>query len=221
MRKSNAIPFAPRKTYAVVVDGECEVWYLRMLQRNERSLRVNIEPQIPQKKSIADQYQMVAELSAEYTKVFWVVDFDVIVSQSRQAKTGAKTPLQLFKEHYPLLKTNYKNVVIIVNNPCIEFWFLLHHEETSKYFHSCSSVENHLKKHLKDYEKTQKYFTKENNDIYKRLRPLLNVAIKHSKKLGDFNLNQPVAAMAELHHFFEAKEFSGHFNDNNRNKKKS
>jgi len=38
-------------SYAVVVDGETEIWYLQMLKRNERSLNINLEPKLPQKKS--------------------------------------------------------------------------------------------------------------------------------------------------------------------------
>ena len=39
-------------SYAVVVDGETEIWYLQMLKRNERDIRVSIKPEIPNKKRI-------------------------------------------------------------------------------------------------------------------------------------------------------------------------
>jgi hypothetical protein len=52
MRKTRSIPLKSKSTFAVVVDGDCEVWYLQMLKRNERSIHVTIEPQIPQKKAI-------------------------------------------------------------------------------------------------------------------------------------------------------------------------
>jgi hypothetical protein len=38
----------PKTTYAIIVDGETEIWYFQMLKRNEPSLLVNIEPKIPQ-----------------------------------------------------------------------------------------------------------------------------------------------------------------------------
>ena len=63
-----------RETYAIVVDGETEVWYLQMLKRNERHLAINIEPKLPIRKSLSDQYEMVETLAVDYTKVFWVVE---------------------------------------------------------------------------------------------------------------------------------------------------
>ncbi|MBP9134766.1 MAG: RloB domain-containing protein [Saprospiraceae bacterium] len=60
-----------------------------------------------------------------------------------------------FEEYRTDLTENYENVVVIVNNPCLEFWFLLHFEKTSKYFNTCSSAETQLKKYLPNYEKTQ------------------------------------------------------------------
>jgi hypothetical protein len=36
------------QTYSFVVDGETEIWYLQMLKRNERQLKLNIEPKLPQ-----------------------------------------------------------------------------------------------------------------------------------------------------------------------------
>jgi hypothetical protein len=81
MSRKNIKISKPRKnTYAIVVDGETEVWYFQMLKRNEPSLQVNIEPKIPQKKKLPDQYKKVCELSEDYTKVFWVIDLDVIIA---------------------------------------------------------------------------------------------------------------------------------------------
>jgi len=44
MRKSRKIISQVPPTFAFVVDGETEIWYLQMLKRNERQLRLNIEP---------------------------------------------------------------------------------------------------------------------------------------------------------------------------------
>ena len=45
----------PRKvnsTFVVVVDDKTEMWYLKMLQQNERDLRITIKPEIPKHKNI-------------------------------------------------------------------------------------------------------------------------------------------------------------------------
>ena len=48
MRKGRNIP--PKQSFAVVVDGETEYWYLQMLKHNEPNIPFNIKPQILQKK---------------------------------------------------------------------------------------------------------------------------------------------------------------------------
>jgi hypothetical protein len=109
------------------------------------------------------------------------------------------------------LQCNYENVSVIVNNPCLEFWFLLHFEKTSKYFDTCALAEDQLRNHLNDYEKTQKYYTKQGNDIYLKLRPWLNDAIKNSISLGGFNEKEPYKAMCEMGDFFECEELKRYF----------
>lgn len=213
MRKNRAVPLKSKPTFAVVVDGHCEVWYLQMLKRNERSIVVNIEPKIPQKKSLAEQYKNVITLSEEYTKVFWIIDFDVITNETKKAKHGTKTTTELFLEYKRKISEEYNNIVIIVNNPCLEFWLLLHYEATSKYFDTCEGAEKQLKKYLTDYEKTQKFYTKQGSDIYLRLKPNLATALKNAKALILFDTENPNRAMSEMQLFFEATEFGELFKD--------
>jgi hypothetical protein len=203
MRKSKKIIQKTNPSFALVVDGETEVWYLQMLKRNERDIRVSIKPEIPNKKSVEDQYNLVCDLSGkEFTKVFWVIDLDTVIKEDNEGPKGKKSPLKTFEEYRTDLITNYPNVVVIVNNPCIEFWFLLHFEKTSKYFNNCSGAETQLKKHLKNYEKTQKFFTKQNDDIYLKLKTKLKVAIDNSLALGSFDNNNPKKAMCEMELLF-------------------
>jgi len=204
MRKSKKIGLKGSKTFAFVVDGDTEVWYLQMLKRNERELNINIEPKLPSKKSITEQYKMVSELADIYTKVFWVVDYDVINKETRESKKGTETSEQLFiRLKEKVLKKG--NVIVIVNNPCIEFWFLLHFEKTAKLFTDCNSAEKQLKKYLKDYEKTRKYFTKQDNDIYLKLKGNINTALENSKNLK-FNKENTNKAICEMNLFFNILE---------------
>lgn len=200
-----------RKTFAIVVDGETEVWYFNMLKRNERQLSVHIKPELPTKKSLAQQYQYVRDEAEENTKVFWVVDFDTIAKETREAKKKSPTPLDEFNNYRQKLEKDFNNVVVIINAPCLEFWLLLHFEKTSKYFTDCSKAAKQLKKHLKDYQKTETFFTKQNNDIYLKLKHKLNAAIENAQGLKDFDINEPLKAMAQMHLFFLDKEFDGYF----------
>ena len=121
MRQSRKIRSNVTPTFAFVVDGETEIWYLQMLKRNERQLRLNIKPEIPNKKSIEEQFKLVEDLSeSEYPKVFWLVDLDTIIKESRETPKGKKTPLRAFLEIRKVIKRDYKNVIIVINNPCLE-----------------------------------------------------------------------------------------------------
>lgn len=201
--KRNTPKRKPR--YAFIVEGECEFWYIQMLKRNERSLRVDLKPEIPQKKKLKDQFEKVIESSKEYDKVFWLLDFDVLIKESTEVKKGAKTPIQSLKEYIQKISSKYDNVEVIINNPCIEFWILLHFERTGKFFNNCENAIKQLKKHLPDYEKTQKYYTKQNNDIYKKLKAHLDVAIGNSNRVNDFDFNNPKNGTCQMHSIFEMK----------------
>lgn len=212
MRKPKKIIHKTNPSFALVVDGETEIWYLQMLKRNERDIRVSIKPEIPNKKSVEEQYNLVCDLSnKEFTKVFWIIDLDTVIKEENEAPKGKKSPLKIFDEYRIHLSKNYPNVVVIVNNPCIEFWFLLHFEKTSKYFNTCSGAETQLKKHLKDYEKTQKFFTKQNDDIYLKLKPNLKTGISNSIALGNFDNENPKQAMCEMELIFKSDELKKHF----------
>ncbi|TVQ81047.1 MAG: RloB domain-containing protein [Flavobacteriales bacterium] len=198
----------PRPTFAFVVDGETEIWYLQMLKRNERSLNVNVKPEIPQKKSIGDQFKLVVDLSGrEYVKIFWIVDLDTVIKESREAKDGKKTPMQEFVEFRQIIDREYHNVSVIVNNPCLEFWFLLHFDHANTYFTSCANVESALKKCLAGYQKSRTYFTKQDNDIYLRLKPHLNTAMRKAVGIGEFDGDNKNKAISEMYRLFMTDEF--------------
>ena len=108
MRKPKKIGPRINPTFAVVVDGETEIWYLQMLKRNERDIRISIKPEIPNKKSIEEQFNMVCDLSdKEFTKVFWLIDFDTVIKEAKESPTGKKSPIQTFKEYRTDLIDNY------------------------------------------------------------------------------------------------------------------
>jgi RloB-like protein len=175
-------------------------------------LNVRIKPELPTKKTLADQFKIVKELAKDYEKTFWIIDLDVILKETREAKKGRKTKLQELTEYIKSINKNYaKSVVVIINNPCLEFWFLIHFEATTKYFSACADGEKQLKKYLPDYDKTRKYFTKEGSDIYLRLKSHLKTALTNAENLGRFNAENPTNALSEMDLFFRAGEFEGHF----------
>ena len=192
-----------KQSFAVVVDGETEYWYLQMLKRNEPNIPFNIKPQILQKKNIDQQYKLVIELSEEeYDKVFWIVDLDVLLKEEREKK-GNTSSLQQFLNYWQQLSKQNK-VVVIVNNPCLEYWFLLHFQKTNKVFTACAGAEKQVSQYLKDYEKTEKFFKKSNYDIYKQLKPYLQTAVSNATALVTFDTHNHSEAMCEMPLLFQA-----------------
>jgi hypothetical protein len=193
--------------FVFVVDGECEYWYIQMLKRNEKAIHISLKPELPQKKKLEEQYNRVVELSKDYDEVFWILDLDVILKETRETSNGMKTPLQELKEYHEKItrNKNCKNVKIIINNPCLEYWYLLHFEFTSKYFESYDKLLPALKKRLTDYEKTEKYYTKQNHDIYTRLKPYLSKAIENANRLKAFDFDAPQSGLSQMQLFFETE----------------
>jgi hypothetical protein len=56
---------------------------------------------------------------------------------------------------------------------------------------------------LEDYEKSERYYKKRNNDIYLKLQDLKPFAIANAKKLGDFDFGNPETAKSEIYKIFD------------------
>lgn len=188
-----------RPSYAFVVDGETEIWYLQMLKRNEKQLNVAIKPELAQKKSLKEQYDQVCSLAEYYEKVFWVVDLDTYIREKRVShKSNKIEDLEQYKSKIP------DNVIFIANTPCLELWILLHVCNTTRYFDCCDDVIKEIRKipELNTYDKSQKYFTQA-NDIYKRLRKYLPAAKENARRLPDIDFQNIERATCQMYKIFD------------------
>lgn len=188
-----------RPSYAFVVDGETEIWYLNMLKRNEKHLQIAIRPELAQKKSLQEQFNQVCLLSEDYPTVFWVVDIDTYIRENRENPRLAKIrELADFKSKIP------ENVVFIANTPCFEIWILLHLMNTGRYFDCCDAVIREIRKHkeFSSYEKTQRYFT-QGNDIYKRLRQYLSFAKANASRLPEIDFDEIERGVCQMYKIFD------------------
>jgi hypothetical protein len=202
-KKQPNIKVKPR--FALVVDGEDEYWYVQMLQRNEQGIGIALKPEIPQKKTLKEQYERVQELLRDYDKVFWIVDCDVLAGETRLTKKGAETPQQQLEKHIKTLERDYEErIVIVKNNPCLEYWLLLHFEETSAHFSDCDAAGKRLKRHFPAYEKSQAFYTKQDKDIYLQLKPHLAKAIERAIKIASQCADNPNASISQMYLLFQA-----------------
>lgn len=201
MRNRRNIPARGKPKIAVVVDGETEAWYLAMLNRNEPNAKFQIKPEIPQRKSLFDQYDKVLSLSDNYDEVIWIIDLDEVLKHKREAKKGQLKPIDEFLKYKKHLES-ITNVTVIINQPCIEFWLLLHFEFTQAPFEDCARAEKRLVKHLTDYAKTQKYYTREGDDIYLKLKEKLPIALGRTKKISEFDPENPDRGHSGMHKLY-------------------
>lgn len=215
MRQLKKFPFKGKAKFALVVDGECEFWYIQMLKRNERQLHFDLKPEIPQKKTLEEQYKRVVELANDYDKVFWIIDCDVIATESRLAKKGTESAQQKLEKYLKYIERfnekgksseddKEERIIVIKNNPCLEYWLLLHFEETAANFSNCNDAGRRLKKHLSTYEKKEGFYTKQDKDIYLELKPHLSKAIKNAIKITDQAKKKSDVSISQMHLLFEA-----------------
>lgn len=184
-----------KTTYSIVVDGKTEIWYLQMMKNAEDLPRIDIKPDLPKKKKLKELFETVKENAENYDKVIWLVDIDTIISDNQVGRFG---------NYFNRLK-KIKNISILANTPCLEYWYLLHFKSTKKYFPTCNKVTTELKKHLKDYEKTEKYYKNAKNNLYEKLKPYQKDALLHAQNLGDFDITNIESAKAEIYKII--KEF--------------
>lgn len=184
------------------MDGETEVWYLQLLREHESIKNTTIRPEIPREKELSEQYELVKDNAKDYFKVIWLIDLDTLLKEDREAQIGKKSKIVELNE-YSLELRKLENVHVLINTPCLEFWHLLHFKDTGKYYSDCKSVIRVLKKNgLSDYEKSQEYYKKKNNDIYLKLKPNKATAMANAEKLGNFSAENPHTAKAEIYRIF-------------------
>lgn len=192
-----------KNTISIIVDGETEVWYLQLLRDEEDLGDLTIKPDLPQKTGVEEQFEMVREHARIYNQVVWLLDLDTVLKENREAKGS----FSVFRKLDGFLSeaAAMENVRVLVNTPCLEFWFLLHEKQVGRFYDKCTPVEGLLKKSslLPGYEKTQKYFKNSRTNVYRRLKPHLEKAISNARALGSFDIKNPEAAKAETFILFE------------------
>lgn len=163
--------------YAIVIEGKSEQLYIESFKRHY-NIDANITPKLSGN-SIKQQFKNVLETyNLGYKHVFWIVDFDTIIKENREAKSKNK-PLNDFKSYCQKVLTDIElkdKITIIVNNPCLEYWYYLHKDQfVSKYYQSGDDLLSDLKKFHIDkclfehYSKSNRVYT----GLFQKLLPFL------------------------------------------------
>ena len=99
------------------------------------------------------------------------------------------------------------NLVIIVNTPCLEFWYLLHFSKTHKFFPDFSAMEDTLRKQpgLEEYDKSEGYYKKSPN-IYDRLGGEEGIRMARNNAMPFSLAGAKSTGISEMNKFFEIFE---------------
>ena len=187
---------AVKKSIAIIGEGETEWWYFETLRIACR-YKFKVAPDFPQHSDIPH----MAKLAADYVKretdyVVCLVDMDRLLRLPKEMAT-----------YQQLKKRSRRNVIWIETNPCTEFWFLLHFlpQLSTKHYETYEDVLPDLQRYMPGYEKTARYFRK--NNLYKYLTEHgdMQRAIGYAEELTRLSEATPEDKLAysQMHRVFE------------------
>ena len=198
-RQKNNAPYGGKgiPSIAFVVDGKTEEWYFKLMREAEE---LDVSFKFPSVKSddITNFKEDIEDL-LDSGKVFWIVDMDV-VAKNQRVRNDNVYQLQ-FKKVLKVVDKHREKVVFLVNNPCLEFWYLRHVKDTQRYYPDYKQLLEELHKDrgfLGQYEKTDKFYHS-GDGLYKKLRKDMDVAMERAKKLKTFDVKDFERAYAEIH----------------------
>lgn len=136
-----------RQVIHIVGEGLTELFYFKHLKQF-MNYRYAITPRLFENNSIEKIEKKIVELLNEDVFVICIFDADV----SRRSDAENKKLIAL-KRRYD----KKENVLLCDSLQSIEYWFLLHYEDTCRHFNDSAATEKALKRHIPAYGKTRKY----------------------------------------------------------------
>lgn len=166
----------PRESLLLVCEGEkTEPNYFRFLR--ERLRLASVEVEIDRESggapiSVVDRAIELRErrernassstVQAEYDMVYCIMDVEA--------------PLPHPSLDQAIDKAKGNGLVVILSNPCFEYWYLLHFEKTATLMNSNDQLIRALKDHVQSY-------TKGGSEIHELVFPKTDDAIRHATQI--------------------------------------
>ncbi|MBR4265939.1 MAG: RloB domain-containing protein [Bacteroidales bacterium] len=170
-----------KKSYALIVDGKDEWWYMAKVKEHypcTELKNVKLKPELPSRKQVKDLFDLAeAKLKEDYSFVILILDLDEpLKDASEMLKFNdlyQKYLLAISNKLSGQQKRKYgwmENMLLVINNPCLEYWYLLHYNKTSKHYSDFAALLPDLKKipAFSNYSKNEAYYNN-HPDIYERL----------------------------------------------------
>lgn len=138
-----------QKNHSVTILGEglTEQYYFTHI-RTLFDYHYTIKPYYFSVTSLVEMDKKIAEAITDGG--FAIAAFDADVAHRNEAE---KKKLESIRRKY----ATKKNVVLCDSLTSIEYWFLLHFENTNRHFKDSAATENELRKHIPEYEKKAKF----------------------------------------------------------------
>lgn len=165
----------PRQPRTIVVGaGITEYWYLKHLKKYE-SFNYILRPSLFGDESMQTIQSRILEGLEAGENVVCVFDEDV-----RQWNEAEKKRMDDIHRRYD----THEKVVIAGSMPSIEYWLLLHFENTNRYLGTSAKVIEVLRKHLNGFDKKESYLKQEKWILSLLDKDKLKTAYQRAKELG-------------------------------------
>lgn len=135
------------RSVTILGEGLTEQYYFTHI-RTLFGYHYTIKPYYFSLTSLTEMDKKIAEAISDGG--FAIAVFDADVSNRNEAE---KKKLESIRKKY----AKKKKVVLCDSMTSIEYWFLLHFENTNRHFKDSSATEQELRKHIVDYEKKVKF----------------------------------------------------------------
>ncbi|MBQ8645536.1 MAG: RloB domain-containing protein [Bacteroidales bacterium] len=171
-----------RKPIPVIIGaGITEQWYFTHLQ-GILNLTVRIRPRYFGTEDIHKLDKKIAQVINDGATAICVFDTD-----TTQYDDAEKKKLFALKKKYE----GKKNVILCDSLPSIEYWFLLHYEDTNRHFANYKAVANALEKYIPEYEKKEGFLSKrkwvEDMVAENKLENAVKRSVKYDNKEGSYS----------------------------------
>lgn len=136
-----------KRSVTILGEGLTEQYYFTHI-RTLFGYHYTIKPYFFSVTSLAEMDKKISEAISDGG--FAIAVFDADVSSRNEVE---KKKLESIRKKY----VKKKNVILCDSMTSIEYWFLLHFENTNRHFKDSAATEQELKKHITDYEKKVKF----------------------------------------------------------------
>lgn len=136
-----------KRSVTILGEGLTEQYYFTHI-RTLFGYHYTIKPYYFSVTSLAEMDKKINEAIADGG--FAIAVFDADVSSRNEVE---KKKLESIRKKY----TKKKNVILCDSMTSIEYWFLLHFENTNRHFNNSNATEQELRKYITDYEKKVKF----------------------------------------------------------------